>query len=257
VRKLLLAFLCYALTAHADTWTDYVPVHERAGGIFGLAGTEGPSGWWGAWASFGDGRFAWRDPHTGALTPGGIESTSIRNCGGTEWYVLESFDWSDTAKLRIETIKATLSDLKTGNTFDVSTVCGTGKVGHPYALNKLVDWPYKMRVWGRVYNLDGTPALMFYWETDHYPPAPKHNACMNVTVLALRQTEVWASADLTGKVTEWVRGTGTAPFDQFGKPIVPQTTHEFDHWNGKGFGPLYSSQAKGGPVVCLYHRWTW
>jgi hypothetical protein len=246
-----------AMAPRAEAWTDYVPVYERAGGIFGIPG-QGSAGWWGAWASLGDGRFMWRDPHTGAITPGGIESTSIRNCGGTEWYVLESFDWSDTAKLRIETIRATLSDLKTGATFDVTTACGTGPVGHPYALNKLVDWPYRMRVWGRVYNPDGrSVAIMFYWESDHYPPAPKLNECMGVTVPAIHQTEVWASADLTGKVTEWVRGSGTPPFDAFGKPLVPQTVHEFDHWNGRGYGPLYSSQSKGGPVVCLHHRWTW
>jgi hypothetical protein len=244
--------------ARADLWSEYIPLYERAGAIFGVAGA-GKDGWWGAWNSWGDGRFIWKNPHTGEMSSGGIERFSVRNCSGTEWVVLESFDWSVVTRLRIETIKATVSDLHTGNTFDVSKDCGVGPVGHPYALQKLMPWSYRIRIWGRIYAPNSTTQVlsMFYWESDIFPPEPRLNECMGVTVPAIRQTEVWAGADTAGRVTEWAAGTGSPPFDAMGRPIVPMTTHDRTHWAGKGYGTVYRLQINGAPLVCMIHRWNW
>jgi hypothetical protein len=246
---LLLALLSTPVAA-VEILTDYMTAFQRRAAIFGVPG----SGYWGAWNSYGNGTFGWCETPTSCASPVSYEHMSVRTCNGAEWYVLEAFG-SHGHRWPIRTIKATLTDIATGTTFEITSDCW--KTGHPYALNRVPAWPYRMRVWGEVANQFGVYEKRFYWESDVYPPEPKLNVCMGVTALAIRQTEVWADVDMRGNVIAVARGTSTAPFDSFGKPIVPVTTHDWNHWAAKGWGTAWTMGNSQYPVICMFSGWGW
>lgn len=184
------------------------------------------------WVSDGKHSVEWYDPNTGKYQ--GSERFSVRD----GWIILEAFD-----AIPANCIRAEIEDIGTG--VIIPLPCSKG---HYYAPVILPKDPWRIRNW---ISLPGVGRA--YWEADFYPGETAVNPCSGESRAVLRQVEVWRSE--YNYVTEWVRGTGTEPWDDRGNPVRPTVTKQWQVTLAPGIGVWTGQGPEWG--LCLFSTWQW
>jgi hypothetical protein len=242
---LLLAIGCAASAARAETspqfWVHMAPQKQAA--LF-VGQTTGA--WFSEWVSDGTGAAMWRNPTSGVAT--GVEHWTLRD----GWLVLTGYS-NDFGAVQwpADCVRAEIEDVQTGATAPLT--CRGGQQYVPFLIPR--D-PWRIRIWGVIAN-----SSRFYWEAEFTPGQSVTDSCYYsgpITRDAIVQREVWWDSTGGGpKHDGWAEGTGTAPFDASGKPVVPTVTYGVETTVAKGEGVLTHKDLATGLAMCLYSRWDW
>jgi len=143
-------------------------------------------------------------------------------------------------RFAIRTTKALLINDK-GKVLDIINGGQCGTEGQPYALHKIDNEQYIIKVWGDLLDIWGNVGKRFYWEhiiTPYQVVDPCWQTDMTKLRIAIRQDEAWWDSD-----QQWVIGGGN----------IDPNTNEPDG-TGVRYG-RYQTIAKNAGYVWTYERW--
>lgn len=224
----LILLLFLALPLHAATISEYF-IHVQPSKFAGLLLRQDTHQRASSWTGLGNGDVLWRDPNK-ANDPGSTEHMRLRD----GWLMLDGFDGSS-----VKCIQAEIEDINSGER--MSLPCD-----NYYAPWLVPRDPWRIRFWQAIGD------ILVYYEAAFYPGEQATNPCWYEgpqTREVIRQQEAWY--DTRGG---WAFGSGSAPFDAFGKPLRPMVALGRETTIAKGDGVW---TIKDAVPLCAYSTWQW
>jgi hypothetical protein len=229
-----------------DTMDQYYTLGVKKAGLF--VQTAHPTATW-----------PWNNAPTS--TEVDYEEWEVKNncAAGKSFLWLNAFrnDYPATGvsyRFPITTTRAEIS-INGGPWLDITAGGACGTNGQPYALADVINEPYSIRVWGKIFPVAGdpTPPRTFFWQDTMTYMQNQTGACWaadsNNVRNVVKQEEAWWDSSFG-----WNPGSGSIGANG----IADGVTVNYGNWQmiAKGAGDDWNASING-VSACLKYGWSW